>query len=99
VWFRALLVGVSVVAGLGLVGSAQAYTGECADDTINLQLCERAEVAADVLVAMQADGVALAEEDQDRLDLLWWGVWANVGLSFTLLVSPMFVRAFRFWRE
>lgn len=30
--------------------------------------------------------------------LLWYGVWTLAGLLIVLLITPMFVDAFRFWR-
>jgi len=33
-------------------------------------------------------GGGLGAEDQERLNLVWWGVWALVGLSLVALVAP-----------
>jgi len=76
------------------------------DVTICLAVTERLEA----LVALQAAAVeddattaaqrvALAPVDRNRLDLSWFGVWAVVGTLWVLLIAPLFVRAFRFWRE
>jgi hypothetical protein len=44
-------------------------------------------------------GVALSEDNTNRLDLAWWGAWAIAGLMLALMVAPMMSRAFRWWRE
>jgi len=57
------------------------------------------EAQADSAPGTAAQRVALTTIDRNRLDLAWWGVWATVGLLFSLLVAPMMQRAFRWWRE
>lgn len=42
--------------------------------------------------------LALSADDSSRLDLTWWGVWAIVGVLFALMIAPLFVRTFRFWK-
>ena len=37
--------------------------------------------------------LALSDDDHHRLDLIWWGVWAAVGMSFVALIAPRFLRA------
>lgn len=39
--------------------------------------------------------VALVEADHESLNLVWWGVWALVGLMFILIVAPRWFAAFR----
>jgi hypothetical protein len=38
-------------------------------------------------------------EQQQRLDLLWWGVWALVGLTLVLLIVPFWRAAFGHERQ
>jgi len=96
VWGRAgATLAVVVVLLIAGPSPASAYSGDCADDAINIQLCERAESAADSLDAIEAR----QEADSERLDLIWWGVWAAVGALFGLMAAPMIWKAFRFWSE
>jgi hypothetical protein len=37
----------------------------------------------------------LSADDQHRLDLAWWGVWALVGLGLVALIAPLWYRAWR----
>lgn len=39
--------------------------------------------------------VALSDEDRERADLTWWGMWALVGLTLTLIAAPRWFAAFR----
>lgn len=43
--------------------------------------------------------VALSNDDRQLLDLSARGVWMVGGLLLALIVAPLFVGAFRFWRE
>ncbi len=56
------------------------------------------EAAVESETTTSAQRVALAPVDRNRLDLMWWGAWATVGMMFVLLAAPMFLRAFRFWQ-
>jgi len=76
------------------------------DVTICLAVTERQdalvalqEAAIEDETTTQAQRVALAPVDRNRLDLAWWGSWAIVGTLWALLVAPMMQRAFRWWRE
>jgi hypothetical protein len=69
-------------------------------------IAERLEAVVSLLEAQNdeaatptATRVALAPDDRDRLDLMWWGMWALVGLTFVLIVSPLMQSAFRWWQE
>ena len=42
--------------------------------------------------------MALDSDASDRLDLAWYGVWMLAGLTLVLILSPTFVRGFRFFR-
>lgn len=57
----------------------------CDPADINFNLCQ-------VLVDRLAD-------QQDRLDLIWWGAWAVAGLLLALLIAPLWLRTWRSWRE
>lgn len=43
--------------------------------------------------------VALAPDDRNRLDLIWWGAWAALGLGFLNLLLPSLNRAFPWGRS
>lgn len=45
--------------------------------------------------SLPACDVALVEADHDSLNLVWWGVWALVGLMFILIAAPRWFAAFR----
>lgn len=43
--------------------------------------------------------VALSDDDRERLDLIWWGVWGTVGFLAVLLFAQKWHVAWRFMRE
>lgn len=54
--------------------------------------CDPADINYNLCMAL-TDRMA---EDSQRLQLLWWGVWALVGLTLVLLIAPLFFRAWSF---
>lgn len=56
----------------------------CDSADINYNLCQ-------VLV----DRIA---EQQQRLDLVWWGVWGAIGLLLVLVVASVWFRSWRMLR-
>lgn len=42
-----------------------------------------------------SDDYTLCMAQQERLDLVWWGVWAVVGLSFVQLIAAKWYSAFK----
>lgn len=68
------------------IAAAPAFTNSCADD-INAAICER----IDYMIQQN-------QEMEWHVSLAWWGVWTAAGLLIVLLIAPMFVDAFRFWR-
>lgn len=56
----------------------------CLTGDVNENLCR-------VLVERIAD-------QQERLDLLWWGVWAIVGLLFVLIIAEAWFRSWKMLR-
>lgn len=49
--------------------------------------CERLD-----FIAQQQDSIAQSST------LVWYGVWTVCGLLIVLMIAPMFVDSFRFWR-
>lgn len=50
-------------------------------------------------VAQAPCAVQLDADTGSRLDLTWWGVWALGGLMLTLIIAPMWQRAWKWWRD
>jgi hypothetical protein len=44
--------------------------------------------------SLGSGGGGLSADDSHRLDLAWWGIWAEVGLIFILIMAPRWYRAF-----
>lgn len=62
-------------------------------------LDERLAALDEAAPGTAAQRVALAAADRQRLDLMWWGMWGLVGLTFVLLFSSKWHSAWRFLRE
>jgi hypothetical protein len=107
-WFAAGVVCVAALVFSG-VGMAATYTHNCppTDDSC-AALAERieqldADTIANAPLPPEPAGpisgtVALSSDDADRLDLAWRGVWFLTGAVLVLMLGPLFVKAFRFWR-
>jgi len=53
----------------------------------------------DYATCERLDFIAIREDDTaQNTTLIWWGVWTLCGLVIVLLIAPIFVDAFRFWR-
>jgi len=50
-------------------------------------------VTCDETCVNSAVEATLSDEDHHRLDLMWWGVWAIVGLTLVLLIATPWYRA------
>jgi hypothetical protein len=80
---------VAAVIASPAVAAAPSFADACGSvNNFDYAVCERLDYLANS-----------ESEDTDKLDLVWWGVWASVGMSFVLVLSPMFVKSFRFLRE
>jgi hypothetical protein len=53
-------------------------------------------VTCDTTCASSATTATLSDEDHHRLDLMWWGVWALVGLAFVSIIAAPWWRAWNF---
>jgi hypothetical protein len=58
-----------------------------------------AEASSESETTTAAQRVALAPIDRNRLDLMWWGVWATLGTIWAAVGGTFLLRAFRFWAE
>jgi len=85
-----VLIGALVFVGLMLLArDANAYTRTCgASGVWDIDTCERTEAIADAV-----------QSQRELLELSSRGVWFAAGVLLSLIVAPMFVRAFRFWEE
>jgi len=88
----------------GAASATPTYTHDCSDAAVwDIDSCERltyiaeqTDVMVAALAAMQTsvDLVATHQtEDRHRLDLIWWGAWALVGLVFVGLIAERWYRA------
>jgi hypothetical protein len=104
----ALVVVVAALVGSGVASAAPVptFTTACTDPAVvEPDLCERLDYIASELSAIDdntasggTSSVALSPDDQTRMDLTWWGVWAVAGLVLVLLIAPDFRSSWRFWR-
>jgi hypothetical protein len=91
---RRLLAAVSLVVVAAALATSPAsaaaptFPDACGStNNFDYAVCER----IDYMVIQQDD-------EQQSLTLLWWGIWTIAGLLIVLLIAPMFVDSFRFWR-
>jgi hypothetical protein len=50
-------------------------------------------ITCDSTCATSAVTANLSDDDHHRLDLMWWGVWALVGLAFVSIIAGPWFRA------
>jgi hypothetical protein len=62
-------------------------------DAITAALAAPVSVTCDATCASSATTATLSDEDHHRLDLMWWGVWALVGLAFISIIAVPWYRA------
>jgi len=88
-----LLTGVLAVITAAVVtplasAAVPAFPDACGGaNNFDFAVCERLD-----FVAQQQDAIAQSST------LIWYGVWTLAGLVIVLMIAPMFVDAFRFWR-
>jgi hypothetical protein len=102
----AVVLGLVALVGLIALSGARAatYVNGCppfSDPVTDTQmqctaLAERLEVIVAELEAPEP--VALNTGAIERLDLMWWGVWAAVGVGFVAILAPRWFAAFRVTR-
>jgi hypothetical protein len=65
-----------------------AFADNCGGvNNFDYAVCERMDY-----VAQQQDSIAQSST------LIWYGIWTLAGLVIVLMIAPLFVDAFRFWR-
>jgi hypothetical protein len=62
-------------------------------DAITAALAAPVSVTCDATCASSATTATLSDDDHHRLDLMWWGVWALVGLAFVSIIAAPWYRA------
>lgn len=94
-----------VLVGVALPGTASAtptWANSC-DTDLDVGSCERLTYLAEqsdalngavaAIAAQQATDATVLTEQQHRLDLIWWGAWALIGLTFVSLVAALWFRS------
>lgn len=88
--FASVLAAVTTAAVVTPLASAAvpAFPDACGGvNNFDYAVCERLD-----FVAQQQDSIAQSST------LIWYGIWTLAGLVIVLMIAPMFVEAFRFWR-
>jgi hypothetical protein len=63
---------------------------------IDGKLAPPLSVTCDTTCASSATTATLSDDDHHRLDLMWWGVWALVGLALVSLIAAPWYRAWNY---
>jgi len=79
-----------------------AYAVGCVDPgPIATSITNDAAIEVHGLRRETADNCAATLESltalKDRMDLIWWGIWAIVGVTLGTFAGAMIVNSFRFW--
>jgi len=99
-----VLIGLILMAARVLTADAATYTAPCTIDAPLCERLEatvaQLELANTTLAGIDANTgtapgvsevsgvVALSGDDRERSDLMWWGMWALVGLALVQLIAP-----------
>lgn len=83
--------------GTSTIYGGTAGAGNFAPITLRAALANPSIITqADLDAIENSSGVvALDQAGMDRLDLIWWGVWALVGATFVLILAPRWSSVFR----
>ena len=79
-------VGLGIFLLLILAPASYAWTNPCSGD-IDMASCERL-----TYISAQLTDV------QQKSDLAWQGVWICAGFILVLMIAPIFIQAFKFWK-
>lgn len=74
------------------------YALSTTDGFATASLDPSSDPLTDYLTTSGGGSTSSSPDVLDRLDLMWWGVWAVAGLLLVLVIAPLWSRAWGFWR-